>query len=65
MCLILEIKRFKKYCNDFYNIKYGVYPIATTREISKAVDKYICKPKHWSLEFDSMDREQVREILGK
>ena len=66
MNLIAEIKNFYEYCNDFYNIKNGLYPIATKKEIIKAVDTYITRAnKPWNLEFDSMDREQVRVIIGK
>ena len=66
MNLIAEIKNFYEYCYNFYNNKNGVYPIATKKEIIEAVNTYITQAnKPWNLEFDSMDREQVRVIIGK
>lgn len=65
MNIVEEITRFKSYCNDFYNIKYGVYPIAETDVINSKVDEYILKPREVKIEFDSYDREQVRELIGR
>ena len=38
MNIIKEIKDFTKYCNEFYNLKGGVYPIATKEEIDWAIN---------------------------
>lgn len=65
MNLIEEIREFYKYCNSFYNKTDGVYPIASIKEIRLAVDIYIKSSKSVPLRFDSYDREQVREIIGK
>ena len=65
MTLINQIKDFYQYCNDFYNEEYGVYKIASERDINFAVDKYIKSKKAFDIEFDSIDREQVRLIIGK
>ena len=64
-----EFKGFVKYLNDFYGIK-GVYPNKygkdlQPRDILKAIDAVASKrPKHeW--EWDSLDRELVRDELIK
>tara|TARA_R100000664_G_scaffold33927_1_gene52845 strand:+ start:3278 stop:3592 length:315 start_codon:yes stop_codon:yes gene_type:complete len=62
MQLNKDIKQFKNYCNDFYNINKGVYKIATLEEITNAINIYL-----WCfdgvIEFDSIDRENVRQII--
>ena len=61
--LFKEITNFISYCNDFYNISNGIYPIATKKDIETACIKYIIEAKAIKLEFDSLDRERVRAIL--
>jgi hypothetical protein len=58
-----ELETFIYYCNDFYNIKTGVYPIATDIEITRAIGEYLTEPHTIPIEFDSIDRENVRKIL--
>ena len=64
MSFLEELKGFIEYCNEFYNINYGLYPVATTEEIESAVGYYLMNPHTWDVQFDSLDREKVREILG-
>jgi len=61
--LSINIQRFYSYCNEFYNDRFGIYPIATEIEIIRAVDKYIYSHNLRDIEFDSIDRERVRKIL--
>lgn len=63
-----RIRKFRKYCKSFYStneVAEGVYPIATDAEIDIAIDEYFDTP--WSIHFegDSIDREKVREIIGR
>tara|TARA_R100000278_G_scaffold15988_1_gene16314 strand:- start:48 stop:251 length:204 start_codon:yes stop_codon:yes gene_type:complete len=63
--LNLEIRYFENYCNEFYNIKTGIYKIATKKEIKEAIRIYFLLSDKKNIEFDSIDREKVREILNK
>ena len=63
--LNLEIRYFENYCNKFYNIKTGIYKIATKKEIKEAITIYFLLNDKKNIEFDSIDREKVREILNK
>ncbi len=65
MTLTDEIKRFYQYCNDFYNEEYGIYPIASERDIYFAIDTYIKSVRDLPLDFDTIDRERVRLLIGK
>ena len=65
MNFLIELQNFITYCNDFYNIEYGVYPIATSEEIENAIGEYLTFPHQNDIHFDSYDREQVREIIGR
>ena len=60
---VKEIKDFQIYVWEFYNEKSGIYPIANNFEIQNAVMKYIESKLLTEIEFDSFDREKVREIL--
>jgi hypothetical protein len=62
---LIELQSFITYCNDFYNIEYGVYPIATSEEIEAAIGEYLTSPHQVDIQFDSFDREQVRYIIGR
>jgi hypothetical protein len=62
---LTELQSFITYCNDFYNIEYGVYPIATSEEIEAAIGEYLTSPHQVDIQFDSFDREQVRYIIGR
>lgn len=62
---INEIIDFKNYCYYFYNINYGIFPIATNMEIDNAIIKYMLISTYKQVDFDSIDRENVREILNK
>jgi len=53
---------FLEYCKSFYSLKKGIYPIATDREIERAI-KLRMKDKSLPFEGDSVDRERVREII--
>ena len=63
MNLVDEIVEFQEYCMAFYNNETGVYPIATNDEIVRAVDQYLRSTPLSEVEFDSLDRERVREII--
>ena len=58
-----ELTMFIEYCNDFYNIESGMYPIAKRKEIINAIGEYLTQPHEFEIQFDSIDREKVREIL--
>jgi hypothetical protein len=58
-----ELNLFIEYCNDFYNIGNGIYPIAKRSEIINAIGEYLTEPHPFEIQFDSIDREKVREIL--
>jgi hypothetical protein len=58
-----ELNKFIEYCNGFYNIKDGIYPIATKDEIINAVGEYLTEPHQIEIQFDSIDREMVRKII--
>jgi hypothetical protein len=60
-----ELKKFIEYCNEFYNIENGIYPIATSEEIEAAIGEYLTSPHEVDIQFDSFDREQVRNIIGR
>lgn len=58
-----DINKFIEYCNEFYNIETGIYPVATKGDIIKAIGQYMSKTNGNDIHFDSLDRERVREIL--
>jgi len=58
-----EIKQFYLYVWDFYNLKNGIYPIATDEQIQESVNKYLESKPLNEIEFDSLDREAVRKII--
>jgi len=60
---LTDLNLFIEYCNDFYNIKSGVYPIAKRSEIINAIGEYLTEPHQFDIQFDSIDREKVRTIL--
>ena len=59
------IDDFYQYVWDFYNKKNGVYPIATDIVIHFSVDRYLETTPLKKIEFDSVDRERVRDIIEK
>lgn len=62
---INDIISFKNYCYQFYNINNGIYPISTNQEIDNAIMKYFFISNYKDIDFDSIDRENVRIILNK
>ena len=58
-----DLNLFIEYCNDFYNKKTGMYPIASRKEIINAIGEYLTEPHEHEIQFDSFDREKVRTIL--
>lgn len=61
-----EIPKFLEYCYSFYSNdpKHdAVYPIATPERIELAVNNYLDRKPLNAIEFDSFDREKVREII--
>ena len=60
---LTDLNLFIEYCNDFYNIKTGMYPVATKKEIINAIGEYLTEPHQFDIQFDSIDRENVRMIL--
>jgi len=63
MIRMIELVQFIEYCNEFYDIETGIYPVATKKDIIKAIGQYISKTNGKDIHFDSFDREKVREIL--
>lgn len=62
---LTDLKNFIKYCNEFYNIKNGIYPIADSIQIERAIGEYLTQPHKIDIQFDSVDRELVRVILER
>ena len=60
-----DINEFQKYCIEFYHIKFGIYPIATPKQIKEAIKVFLMLNDFNSIEFDSVDREKVRTILKR
>ena len=58
-----EIKDFYNYVFSFYEIKKGLYPIADKQRIIEAVNQYLESKPLSQIYFDSLDRENVRDIL--
>jgi hypothetical protein len=58
-----DLNEFIQYCNDFYNEYYGEYRIASSEQIEAAIGEYLTEPHEHEIQFDSFDREKVREIL--
>ena len=58
-----DLNEFVEYCNDFYNEEYGEYRIASAEAIEAAIGEYLTQPHEFEIQFDSIDREKVREIL--
>lgn len=63
MNFLILLHEFISYCNDFYNIENGIYPIATRDEIINAIGQYMTDPHTIDIQFDSIDRENVRKII--
>jgi hypothetical protein len=61
---LTELNNFISYCNDFYNIETGIYPTTTLIEIERAVGEYLTEPHTIDIQFDSIDRENVRSIIA-
>ena len=61
----LKLKTFINYCNQFYNDKTGIYPIANTIDISVAITTYLIQAQIMGtvVEFKETDREGVRLII--
>tara|TARA_R110001632_G_scaffold50279_7_gene125501 strand:+ start:1174 stop:1407 length:234 start_codon:yes stop_codon:yes gene_type:complete len=62
---LTELNHFISYCNDFYNIETGIYKLTTLIEIERAIGEYLTEPKTIDVQFDSLDREKVREIIHR
>lgn len=58
-----EIKKFYEYVWSFYNLKTGIYPIATDEKIQESVNIFLESKFLQDIEFDSIDRECVRMIM--
>ena len=58
-----EIKLFYEYVWLFYNLESGLYPIATDERIQEAVNQYLESKPFSQINFDSFDRESVRQII--
>lgn len=63
--LLLNINQFTEYCIEFYHIKYGIYPIATPKQIKEAIKVFLMVNDMSVIEFDTVDREKVRTILNR
>lgn len=62
---IQEIPEFVSYCESFYSNQdpEAPHPIASPDQIRNAVNLYLDSKPLNAIEFDSFDREKVREIL--
>tara|TARA_R110002096_G_scaffold334620_1_gene528327 strand:- start:245 stop:445 length:201 start_codon:yes stop_codon:yes gene_type:complete len=60
-----EIKDFYRYVSIFYNLEGGIYPIASYDCIIQSTNIYLESKPLSQIQFDSFDREQVRNIIGK
>ena len=49
---LTDLHLFIEYCNDFYNIKTGMYPVATKKEIVAAIGEYLTEPHEFEIQFD-------------
>ena len=58
-----DLRDFNEYCIQFYHEVHGIYPIASTEQIEAAIGEYLTQPHSYEIQFDSIDREKVREIL--
>jgi hypothetical protein len=58
-----DLQDFIEYVNDFYNVEYGLYRLFTAEQIENAIGEYLTEPHQIPIEFDSIDRENVRKIL--
>ena len=63
MKLIKDIINFTEYVYNFYSLDCGIYPIADKETIDKAIYIYITDPNTNRIDFDSLDRLKVREII--
>ena len=59
------IHKFYNYVSDFYSTKYGIYPMAPEAIIQLSVNNYLEKTPLREIEFDSVDREKVKDIIEK
>jgi hypothetical protein len=57
------IQEFEKDVNHFYNSNSGLYPLATSKDITVSIMIYFLRNNIESIEFDSFDRENVKEII--
>ena len=60
---LVDLANFVTYCKEFYHIDYGLYPLATSNEIENAIGEYLTEPHTIDIQFDSIDRENVRDII--
>jgi hypothetical protein len=58
-----QLYDFINYVDEFYNIENGIYPIATRTQIIEAIGEYMLSQRTLKCEFDSIDREKIRQIL--
>ena len=60
-----EIMEFIYYVDSFYNIHSGIIPIASRETLNEAISiyLYLSKTENIDVEFDSVDREEVRAII--
>jgi hypothetical protein len=61
----LRVIQFLEYCCKFYSNKdpEAPYPIASPDEIYRAIYQHLEDTPAELVEFDSLDREKVRQIL--
>ena len=60
---IRKIPIFYEYVREFYDEETGIYPIASPQDIRAAINYYLETKELKSIEFDSVDRENVRYLL--
>ena len=58
-----HLNEFIDYVCKFYELDGGQHPTATREEIENAIGYYLTQPHEFEIEFDSIDREKIYELL--
>jgi hypothetical protein len=63
LTFLQSLGTFVQYCNNFYNEDYGLYPLADSETIEMAIGQYLTDPHSIDIQMDSVDRENVRDLI--